>query len=86
MDRISAGPAYQIDTAMFDRDALNGGLVRDFFPEEAPRSQLSHGQAVRPQPPSSPAAYGLRSERVLGLVLALEALRAAPGLLDGTNG
>lgn len=85
MDRISAGPAYEIDTHVFDNDALNGGFVRDFFREDS-RPQLSHGRAVRPAPSISPAAHGLRSERVLGLVLALEALRAAPGLLDGTNG
>lgn len=90
MDRISAGPAYAIDATDFDAYALNDGFVRDFFSEEVPRPQLSHGQAVRPMPPLPPAAFGLRSERVLSLVLALEALRAAPGLLDvardGTNG
>ena len=86
MDRISAGPAYAIDADGFDGDALNGGFVREFLSEEFLRPSLSHGQAVRPAPSLPPAAFGLRSERVLGLVLALEALRAAPGLLDGTKG
>ena len=38
-----------------------------------------------PQPTQKsqmPAASGLRSERVLSLLLTLEALRAAPALLD----
>ncbi len=56
--------------------AINGSLVRDVLGE----------QPMRPNPTLSspiPGAAGYRSERVLSLVLALEALRAAPEVLSG---
>ena len=58
---------------------MNGGMLRDVIAEDA-------GMRIAlPQPTQKsqmPAASGLRSERVLSLLLTLEALRAAPALLD----
>ena len=74
MDRLAT--AIMIALAAL---VMQGGLMRDVMAEESglripaptvtPKSQM-------------PAATGLRSERVLSLILTLEALRTAPALLD----
>jgi hypothetical protein len=58
---------------------MNGGLVGKVMAEEA-GIRLPRSAATEKSP--TPQAYGLRSERVLSLLLTLEALRAAPALLD----
>jgi hypothetical protein len=77
MDRMFAEPAYAPSAY-----AMNGGIVRG---RQAPRKRLSDGPAVGPLPPEL-SASGHRSERVLSLVIALEALRATPDVLDGPTG
>jgi hypothetical protein len=69
MNRLASGIVIALAVL-----AINGGLLRDVLGEEP----------MRLQPPLSssiPVEPGHRSERVLSLVLALEALRAAPGAL-----
>jgi len=73
MDRMFAEPASAPSAFV-----MNGGIVRG---RATPRPRLSDGPAVGPVP-SQPSASGHRSERVLSLVIALEALRATPGALD----
>jgi hypothetical protein len=74
MDRLAA--AIMIALAAL---VMNGGLLRDVMAEEA-------GLRIVPpkldQKSQMPAVSGLRSERVLSLLLTLEALQAAPALLD----
>ena len=74
MDRLAA--AIMIALAAL---VMNGGMLRDVMAEEAgmriPAPQLADKSQM-------PAAIGLRSERVLSLILTLEALRTAPALLD----
>ena len=70
MNRLAVGTVIAIAAL-----AMNGGLVRDVLGD----------QPIRPTPTLSspiPGASGYRSERVLSLVLALEALRAAPEVLS----
>jgi hypothetical protein len=55
--------------------AMQGGLVKPVLAEQ------SAGRPAVSQASPTPMA-GHRSERLLSLLLALEALRAAPGLLD----
>ena len=74
MDRLAT--AIMIALAAL---VMNGGMLRDVFADEAGMripAPLSIGKS------QMPAASGLRSERVLSLLLTLEALRAAPALLD----
>ena len=69
MDRLASGIVIAIAVL-----AINGGLMRDVLGEEPMfEPKLSS---------STPVASGHRSERVLSLVLALEALRAAPDLIS----
>lgn len=74
MDRLAT--AIMIALAAL---VMNGGMLRDVMAEEAgmriPGPKAAQGSQM-------PAASGLRSERVLSLLLTLEALRAAPALLD----
>lgn len=77
MDRLAT--AIMIALAAL---VMNGGMLRDVMAEEA-------GMRI-PVPPAAeksqmPAASGLRSERVLSLILTLEALRTAPALLDAAK-
>ena len=58
---------------------MNGGMLRDVMAEEAGMRLPSSATELKSQ---TPATSGLRSERVLSLLLTLEALRAAPGALD----
>jgi hypothetical protein len=69
MDRLAAGIVIAIAIL-----AMNGNLVRDVLAEEAPRRLATLSSAT-------PVVSGPRSERVLSLLLTLEALRAAPELL-----
>jgi len=69
MDRLAAG--IVIAAAPM---AINGSFVREVQGNESPVLQPTLSS-------STPVASGNRSERVLSLVLALEALRAAPGVL-----
>lgn len=56
----------------------SGLLVRDVLADDA----VGRMAAVVSDKSPAPVVNGLRSERVLSLVLTLEALRAAPALLD----
>ena len=71
MGRLAAGMVIALAIL-----AMNGNLVRDVLAEDSQRliasAQLSS---------TTPVASGLRSERVLSLLLTLEALRAAPEVL-----
>ena len=75
MDRLAT--AIMIALAAL---VMNGSFVRDVMAEEAgmriPVASAAIGKS------QMPAATGLRGERVLSLLLTLEALRAAPALLD----
>ncbi|MGV3489688.1 MAG: hypothetical protein ACO1OG_00050 [Devosia sp.] len=73
MDRLASGIVIAIAVL-----AINGGLMRDVLGEERISLQPELSSSI-------PVASGHRSERVLSLLLALEALRAAPGVLAGTN-
>jgi Na+/alanine symporter len=75
MDRLAT--AIMIALAAL---VMNGGILRDVMAEEAGMRIPAPHQAV--QKSQLPAASGLRSERVMSLLLTLEALRAAPALLD----
>ena len=75
MDRLAAGIMIAIAALV-----MNGGLVRDVLAGEAAVGAGVSLQAIASS--QKPVASGLRSERVLSLLLTLEALRAAPGLLD----
>ncbi len=73
MDRLAAGIMIAIAALV-----MNGGLVRDARAGEAGPGAKAQTTITS----QTPVAYGLRSERVLSLLLTLEALRAAPVLLD----
>lgn len=69
MDRLAAGIVIAFAILV-----MNGSLVRDVLAEEAQRPLTALSSAT-------PVVSGVRSERVLSLLLALEALRAAPQVL-----
>ena len=73
MDRIAVGAMIAIGALI-----MNGGVVRDVLAKDG--QPAATGIAVS-TPSPTPVASGLRSERVLSLLLTLEALRAAPGAL-----
>ena len=75
MDRLAT--AIMIALAAL---VMNGGMLRDVMAEEAGMRITALSPVT--QKSQMPAATGLRSERVLSLLLTLEALRAAPALLD----
>lgn len=78
MDRLAA--AIMIALAAL---VMNGGLLRDVMAEEAGmRIAVARPGLEKLQ---TPAATGLRSERIISLLLALEALRSAPDLLDSSK-
>ena len=74
MDRIAVGAMIAIAALV-----LNGGLVKDVLAKDI--GQPRAGTTVTDQS-HTPVASGLRGERVMSLLLTLEALRAAPGVLD----
>jgi hypothetical protein len=78
MDRILTGIMIALAALV-----LSGGLMRDVMAEETLARAPVGAEAVKSQ---VPVVNGLRSERVLSLLLTLEALRAAPALLDSTKG
>jgi hypothetical protein len=74
MDRLAA--AIMIALAAL---VMNGGLASKVLAEEAGMRLPSSATEQKSQ---ISAANGLRSERVLSLLLTLQALQAAPSLLD----
>lgn len=74
MDRLAT--AIMIALAAL---VMNGGMLRDVMAEEA-GMRIPAPQAIEKS--QMPVASGLRSERVLSLLLTLEALRTAPALLE----
>lgn len=74
MDRLAT--AIMIALAAL---VMNGGMLRDVLAEEAGLRIPAPAAVEKSQ---LPATTGLRGERVLSLLLTLEALRAAPALLD----
>ncbi len=77
MDRIAAALMIAIAALI-----INGGLVRDVLAEDLGRLPLGASVVAS----DIPVASGLRSERVLSLLIALEALRAAPEVLNRSKG
>jgi hypothetical protein len=71
MDRIAAGIAIALCALV-----MTGGLMRDVMAGELATATLQS------RPSHIPVLNGPRSERVLSLILTLEALRAAPAILD----
>lgn len=74
MDRLAAGVMIAIAALL-----MSGGFVREVAAGEAGVKTPLPAQSVKSQ---DPVVNGLRSELVLSLVLALEALRAAPANLS----
>ncbi|MHB1101932.1 MAG: hypothetical protein ACYC0C_03945 [Devosia sp.] len=77
MDRLAAGIMIAIAALV-----MNGGLVRDALAEDTGLSAKAQAAATAIVASPTPVGYGLRGERVLSLLLTLEAPRAAPALLD----
>lgn len=77
MDRLAAGIMIAIAALV-----MNGGLVRDALAEDISVGAKAQAATAAIVTSPTPVAYGLRSERLLSLLLTLEALRAAPALLD----
>jgi hypothetical protein len=73
MDRIATGIVIAA-TALF----MSGGLTRDVTAAES-GARVPETEAIKSQ---VPVVYGPSGERVLSLILTLEALRVAPALLD----
>lgn len=71
MSRIAVGVMIAISALV-----MNGGLVRQVLAEDSVRTAGSPALST-----TITATSGLRSERVLSLLIALEALRAAPEVL-----
>jgi hypothetical protein len=74
MDRLSTGIMIALAAVL-----MSGGFLGDALADEL---GVKAPQAVASVKSPVPVANGLRSERVLSLLLTLEALRAAPVLLD----
>jgi hypothetical protein len=74
MDRLSTGIVIALAALM-----LSGGFVRDVMAEESGMRAPVVAEVVKSQ---APVLNGPRSERVLSLLLTLEALRTAPVLLE----
>lgn len=75
MDRLTTGIIIALAALV-----MSGGLMRDVMAREAGAgAPVTAEPAIKSQ---IPEAIGHRSERVLSLVLTLEALRAAPDLLE----
>jgi len=77
MDQTSTG-LMNARTAL----VLNGGLAKAALHESPARYGLSHGPAALQLPGETTGVTGHRSERLLTLLVALEALRAAPEVLE----
>jgi len=72
MSRIAVGVMIAITALVM----MNGGLIRQVLAEDSVRADASPALST-----SITATSGHRSERVLSLLIALEALRAAPEVL-----
>ena len=81
MDQTSTGHMNASDALV-----LNGGLAKAALDESCARQGLSHGPAAFQLPAETTGVTGHRSERLLTLLVALEALRAAPEVLDPAPG
>lgn len=81
MDQISTG-LTNAGTAV----VRNGGLAKAALDRSPARQRLSHGPAGFQLPSDSTGVTGHRSERLLTLLVALEALRAAPEALTPAPG
>lgn len=77
MDRLAAGMVIAIAALV-----MSGGLVRDALAGGSAFSSKTEVVSIAAVASQVPVAHGLRGERVLSLLLTLEALRAAPALLD----
>lgn len=77
MDQISTGHTNASEALV-----RNGGLAKAALDEGAARHGLSHGPVALQLPGETTGVIGHRSERLLTLLVALEALRAAPGVLN----
>ena len=75
MDRIGTGIAIALCALV-----MSGGYVRDVMAGEAGTRVSAEASSMISQ---VAVVNGLRSERVLSLILTLEALRVAPALLNG---
>ena len=73
MSRIAVGVMIAIAALVI----VNGGMIRQVLAEELPGSSLNAPALST----TITATSGHRSERVLSLLIALEALRAAPEVL-----
>jgi hypothetical protein len=71
MDRIAAGIAIALCALV-----MTGGLMRDVMAADTAEADRPSGLSP------APVLNGPRSELVLSLILALEALRTAPAILD----
>ena len=74
MDRLSTGIIIALAAVL-----MTSGMGREVMAEEAGATAPENAQSVKSQ---VPVVNGLRSERVMSLLLTLEALRAAPAILD----
>ena len=74
MDRIATGIMIALAAVL-----MSGSFLGESLAGEPGVKALDAAESIKSQ---VPAVNGLRSERVLSLVLTLEALRAAPALLD----
>jgi hypothetical protein len=73
MSRIAVGMMIAIAALL-----MNGGLVRPVLAENLARASIAAPTLSTP----NTSVQGHRSERVLSLLIALEALRAAPEVLE----
>jgi hypothetical protein len=74
MDRLAAGTMIALAAVL-----MSGSLKGETMADEPGVKAPDAAEAVKSQ---VPVVNGFRSERVLSLILTLEALRAAPALLD----
>ena len=77
MSRIAAGVMIAIAALV-----TNGGLMREVLAEDLSRAHIGAGASSAAVSTNVTTASGHRSERVLSLLIALEALRAAPEVLQ----
>lgn len=76
MSRIAVGVMIAIAVLI-----MNGGLVRQVLAEDLSKAAINAGAMTPALSTTITATSGHRSERVLSLLIALEALRAAPEVL-----
>jgi hypothetical protein len=74
MDRLATGTVIALAAVL-----MSGSFAGDVMARETGTRAPEQANDIKSQ---DPVANGLRSERVLSLILTLEALRAAPALLE----